>query len=113
MAINTLVSIKDGENTGKALTPMPMAINTLVSSRRQRNGQGTYTYADGSKYVGEYKDGQATGKALTPMPVAINTLVSSRIDKFNGQGIKYLANGKVDKSGIWKDDDLSSQNLSM
>jgi hypothetical protein len=26
------------------------------------NGQGTYTYANGSKYVGEYKDGKRNGQ---------------------------------------------------
>ena len=44
---------------------------------------GSHTYASGNKYVGEYKDG-----------------------KYNGQGIKYLANGNVDKSGIWKENEL-------
>ena len=42
------------------------------------NGYGTYTYANGSKYVGEWKDG-----------------------KENGQGAYTFANGTVDK-GIWK-----------
>ena len=38
------------------------------------NGYGTYTYANGSKYVGEWKDG-----------------------KENGQGTYTFANGTVDK----------------
>ena len=49
------------------------------------NGQGTYTYASGIKYVGEFKD-----------------------DKFNGQGTKTWADGtefnkkgKVKYTGLW------------
>ena len=38
---------------------------------------GTFTYASGDKYVGEFKD-----------------------DKFNGQGTETYANGNV-KEGIW------------
>jgi hypothetical protein len=46
------------------------------------NGYGTYTYANGSKYVGEYKNG-----------------------KIHGQGAYTFANGTVDK-GIWKNNKL-------
>ena len=44
-----------------------------------RNGQGTYTYADGATYSGEFKDG-----------------------KFNGQGTYTYANGDT-YTGEWKD----------
>ena len=50
------------------------------------NGYGTYTYANGSKYVGEWKDG-----------------------KENGQGTYKFANGKVDK-GILKNNKLIEAN---
>ena len=42
------------------------------------NGQGTYTYADGDKYVGEWKD-----------------------DKKNGQGTYTSADGRI-KKGLWE-----------
>ncbi len=41
------------------------------------NGEGTYIYADGNKYVGEFKDG-----------------------KLNGQGTYTFADGSVQK-GMW------------
>ena len=37
------------------------------------NGQGTYTWADGGKYVGQFKD-----------------------DKFNGQGFFFFSDGRAD-----------------
>ncbi len=46
-------------------------------------GSDDREYGGGGKYVGEFKDG-----------------------KYNGQGITFLANGKVDQSGIWKDGNL-------
>jgi len=46
-------------------------------------GSDDRLYGGGGKYVGEFKDG-----------------------KYNGQGITFLANGKVDQSGIWKDGNL-------
>ena len=45
-----------------------------------RNGQGTLTFADGEKYIGEFKDGG-----------------------FNGQGTLTFVNGRAAKEGIWKD----------
>ena len=50
------------------------------------NGYGTYTYANGNKYVGEFKD-----------------------DKRNGLGTYTFANGTVDK-GIWKNNQLIEPN---
>jgi len=31
------------------------------------NGQGTFTYPDGSKYVGEFKDGKSYGQGTSLM----------------------------------------------
>ena len=50
------------------------------------NGYGTYTYADGEKYVGEWKDGVQ-----------------------HGQGTFIFANGTVDK-GIWENGELVKPN---
>ena len=53
------------------------------------NGQGTFTWADGIKYVGEFKN-----------------------DNSHGQGIQYHADGTVDKEGIWKEDKFqNAQNV--
>jgi hypothetical protein len=50
------------------------------------NGQGTFTYVDGSKYVGEFIDG-----------------------KQHGQGTYTGTDGTVEK-GIWKDGELVEPN---
>ena len=49
----------------------------------ERHGQGTYTFLDGEKYVGEWKDG-----------------------KEHGQGTKTHSDGKIEK-GIWENGKLT------
>jgi predicted aspartyl protease len=51
--------------------------------RLNRNGQGTDTWPDGEKYVGEFKVG-----------------------KRNGQGTLYAANGSISFSGMWADEEF-------
>ncbi len=50
------------------------------------NGDGTFTWADGQKYVGEWKE-----------------------DQYHGQGIHYYGDGRSDK-GIWKNNELVERN---
>jgi hypothetical protein len=101
---------KDDKATAKAPTPLPVATYTLVSGKDdKRNGQGTYTYANGATYVGEWlKTINATAKAPTPMPVATYTLVSGKDDKRNGQGTHTMANGET-YVGEYKDDKRNGQ----
>ena len=100
------------------------------------HGQGTYTWADGNKYVGEFKDGIQDG-------LGISTFVSGKFaggkyvgqfknqkqhgqgtytwangDKYvgewkdgvqHGQGTFIFANGTVDK-GIWENGELVKPN---
>ena len=58
----------------RALPPCP-----ADQSERYHNCYGTYTFAKGDKYVGEWKD-----------------------DKYHGQGTLTFADGSVQK-GTWRD----------
>ena len=44
----------------------------------KRNGQGTLTYAHGDKYVGEFEDGNYHGKVLKPLLPVAHTLGSTK-----------------------------------
>ena len=46
-----------------------------------RNGQGTYIYANGDKYVGQFKN-----------------------DNYDGFGTLYNADGSIKQQGLWRDD---------
>ena len=72
------------------------------------NGQGTYSYGDGSKYVGEWKDDKRNGKGTVTYgePQSIYTEFWSgewKNDKRHGEGTFKTADGKVGK-GLWEND---------
>ena len=67
------------------------------------NGQGTYTYASGNKYVGEFKDDKYNGQGIFTWANGDKYVGEFRDDKRNGQGTFTFSNGTV-KEGIWKDD---------
>ena len=75
------------------------------------NGYGTYTYANGSKYVGEWKDGKENGQG-TYTQVSGNTWFNGnkyvgeyKNGKIHGQGTYTWADGTVGK-GIWENNKL-------
>jgi len=77
------------------------------------NGQGTLTWSDGSKYVGEWKDGKHHGQGTLTFAsgeFAGDKYVGEFIDgKRHGQGTYTQADGTVDK-GIWESGELVKPN---
>jgi hypothetical protein len=68
------------------------------------NGQGTFTWADGSKYVGEWKDGKRNGQGTYTWADGDKYVGEWKDDKSNGQGTytyhngdKYVGESKYDK----------------
>jgi hypothetical protein len=57
-----------------------MATNTSVSTKMTVQRSGTFTFANGNKYVCEFKD-----------------------YKRNGRGIAYRADGTIERAGQWAD----------
>lgn len=70
------------------------------------NSQGTYTFANGDKYVGEYKNGYRNGQGTYTFTDGRVWLGEWTEGKANGRVIQYSANGKIEKSGIYKDNVL-------
>ena len=69
------------------------------------NGYGTYTYADGSKYAGEFKDGKKHGQGTYTYQSGSKYVGEFKDDKKHGQGTFTFASGKVMK-GVWKNGKL-------
>ena len=63
---------------------------------------GTYTYADGTKYVGEYKDGEFNGQGTITYASGDEYVGKFRDGDFNGQGTITYSDGSLEE-GIWKD----------
>jgi len=76
----------------------------------KKNGQGTYTYADGDKYVGEYKDDKRTGQGTYTFASGNKYVGEFKDGKKNGQGTYTYAEG--DKYvGEYKDDKKDGQGI--
>ena len=68
---------------------------------RWTNCFGTYTSADGDKYVGEYRDGALHGQGTFTFPDGQKYVGEYRDDKRNGQGTYTFPSGRVE-SGRWE-----------
>ena len=66
-----------------------------------------HTWSDGSKYIGEFRDGMFHGQGAYTRSNGQKYVGEWRDDKRNGLGIEYAANGTIDLSGMWADDQLS------
>ena len=81
----------------------------LISHKNGKpNGIGTFTFANGVKYIGEWKDALFHG---------YGTLIFGNGDKYvgefkngqsHGEGIGYGADGKIRQSGLWKNGQFDS-----
>jgi hypothetical protein len=68
----------------------------------KRNGQETITYAEGDKYVGEFKDGKRNGQGTLTLTGGTKYVGEHKDDKFNGQGTLTFPDG-AKYVGDWKD----------
>ena len=66
------------------------------------NGQGTYTFANGDKYVGEWKDDMINGQGTFTWADGNKYVGEWKDDMRNGQGTLTYANGTIQK-GQWID----------
>ena len=69
------------------------------------NGYGTWTFADGEKYVGEWKDNNKHGLGTFTWASGNKYVGEYKDGKRNGQGTYTWADGRI-KKGIWKDGQL-------
>ena len=65
------------------------------------NGQGTYTWADGGKYIGQFKDDRIQGQGTYTLADGAKYIGQFKDGKKHGQGTYTLADGTVEH-GIWE-----------
>ena len=64
------------------------------------NGEGTYVYADGSKYIGHFENGAASGEGICYYSTGNKYTGGWKKNTFHGNGTMYFANGEV-VGGLW------------
>ncbi len=64
-----------------------------VEPRQQFNGQGTQSFANGAKYVGEFRDNKFHGQGTSTSASGEKYVGEFRDNKFHGQGTYTFANG--------------------
>jgi len=68
------------------------------------NGQGTLYFSNNDKYMGNYNDGYRHGQGTYIWNNGVKYIGEWEYDKYSGEGTMYYTNG-TSKSGIWKDDE--------
>lgn len=68
------------------------------------NCQGSLTWADGNKYVGEFRDGKRNGQGTYIFASGNRYVGKFRNNMRHGEGTYMLANGTPIREGVWKSD---------
>lgn len=66
------------------------------------NGEGTYVFGDGSKYIGSFKNGELEGEGICYYSNGTKYNGGWRNDLFHGCGRMYFLNGQI-VDGRWED----------
>ncbi len=65
------------------------------------NGMGTYTYPDGTRYIGNFENGLPAGQATVYYPSGNKYIGKWSLHAPHGDGTMYFENGRV-AGGIWE-----------
>jgi hypothetical protein len=71
----------------------------------KRNGQGTYTFPNGGEYVGEFRDNMRTGQSTFTYADGDTYVGEFRLGFRHGEGTLMSANGTVIRQGLWLNGD--------
>ena len=78
--------------------------------KKQKNGQGTFDWTNGSKYIGQWKDNKRNGQGVYTYKDGEKYTGEFKDDLRNGKGIYEWKNGdKYD--GEWKDGNMTGKGV--
>ena len=84
----------------------------LFRSDGKKHGKGTYCFASGAKYDGDYVDGKREGKGVFYFSDGKKYVGDFRDNKLHGNGILYNPNGIVLYSGKWENNQRAESSAS-
>jgi hypothetical protein len=97
-----LIVVALGPITGVVASLLPLCANLNVPWTYWC----TYTWSDGSKYVGEFKDNSKSGQGTFIFANGDKYIGEFKDDRFDGQGTYVSAGSGNTQSGIWKNGEL-------
>jgi len=103
-----LIQRRDATIENIARGPSQGDVAKSPQSNKQLNGQGTQTYPDGGKYVGEFKDGKRHGQGTYTWSNGEEYVGEWRDGTRNGQGAMTWPSGEKNV-GEFKDSKLNGQ----
>ena len=88
----------------RGLTCGVISENIAENKDNKKHDQGTYTYPNGDKYVGDWKGDKKHGQGTYTYANGSKEVGAFENNKKNGYAITYYANGNINQEGIFKDD---------
>ena len=75
-------------------------------SKDQKHGLGTNTYASGDKYVGQFKDDRRSGQGTYIFADGRKEIGGFKEGLLHGLAIQYRADGSIEASGVFENDKI-------
>ena len=95
MGANTSANSKTDQRVGQGTLTWPNGKKLVGEWKNDRaDGQGTFTFPDGERFVGEYRDGKPNGQGTYTFPNGEKYVGEFRNGKRNGQGTFTWPNGE-------------------
>jgi hypothetical protein len=94
-----------GENVSKTTNNAAQQDQVGCSSGNCNNGQGTYVFDDGSKFVGNFLNGKLHGQGTYTTTKGERYVGEFRNGMYNGYGTYYYNNGTVNE-GQWENNEF-------
>jgi len=73
------------------------------------NCWGTLSHNNGDRYIGEFKNGKRHGLGTYWLADESQYIGNFKNDKKHGEGVLYTSDGKLNKMGVWVNDQFRSQ----
>jgi len=95
---------KDGNYHGQGTLTYPDGRRYVGEFKDDQRTRGTFTYRGGEQYVGDFRDGQRNGRGTFTFPDGRKYVGEFKDGDYHGLGTLYAPDGSVMQAGLWEND---------